>query len=37
LRDPEELSVERRSDNSFERRVRRDPANLLALAVPGYR
>ena len=37
LRDPEELSVERRSDNSFERRVRRDPADLLTLAVPGYR
>jgi predicted glycosyltransferase len=37
LRDPEELTVERRSDNSFERRVRRDPADLLALAVPGYR
>ncbi len=37
LRDPEELSIERRSDNSFERRVRRDPADLLALAVPGYR
>jgi predicted glycosyltransferase len=37
LRDPEELNVERRSDNSFERRVRRDPADLLKLAVPGYR
>ena len=37
LRDPEELTVERRSDNAFERRVRRDPAELLALAVPGYR
>ena len=37
LRDPEELTVERRSDNAFERRVRRDPADLLALAVPGYR
>jgi predicted glycosyltransferase len=37
LRDPEELTVERRPDNGFERRVRRDPANLLALAVPGYR
>jgi predicted glycosyltransferase len=37
LRDPGELTVERRPDNAFERRVRRDPANLLALAVPGYR
>jgi uncharacterized protein len=37
LRDPEELTVERRRDSAFERRVRRDPANLLALAVPGYR
>jgi predicted glycosyltransferase len=37
LRDPEELRVERRSDNAFERRVRRDPADLLTLAVPGYR
>jgi uncharacterized protein len=37
LRDPEELSVARRSDHAFERRVRRDPADLLALAVPGYR
>jgi uncharacterized protein len=37
LRDPEELTVERRLDNAFERRVRRDPADLLALAVPGYR
>jgi hypothetical protein len=37
LRDPEELTVEPRSDNSFERRVRRDPADLLRLAVPLYR
>ena len=37
LRDPEELTVERRPHNAFERRVRRDPADLLALAVPGYR
>jgi uncharacterized protein len=37
LRDPEELTVERRSDNAFEHRVRRDPADLLTLAVPGYR
>jgi uncharacterized protein len=37
LRDPEELSVARRSDHAFERRVRRDAADLLALAVPGYR
>ena len=37
LRDPEELTVERRSDNAFERRVRRDPEDLLRLAVPGYR
>ena len=34
LRDPEELRVEHRSDNAFERRVRRDPADLLKLAVP---
>jgi len=37
LRDPEELTVERRPHNAFERRVRRDPADLLTLAVPGYR
>jgi uncharacterized protein len=36
LRDPDELTVERRSDNSFERRIRRDPAELLKLAVPLY-
>jgi uncharacterized protein len=35
LRDPEQLTVERRSDDSFERRVRRDPADLLRLAVPA--
>ena len=35
LRDPEELTVERRADDSFERRVRRDPADLLRLAVPS--
>jgi uncharacterized protein len=34
LRDPGELTVERRADESFERRVRRDPADLLRLAVP---
>jgi predicted glycosyltransferase len=34
LRDPEELSIEPRSHDSFERRVRRDPADLLKLAVP---
>ena len=34
LRDPEELTIEHRSDSSFERRVRRDPADLLRLAVP---
>jgi uncharacterized protein len=34
LRDPEELVIEPRSDDSFERRVRRDPAELLKLAVP---
>jgi uncharacterized protein len=34
LRDPEELTVEQRSDDGFERRVRRDPAELLELAVP---
>ena len=37
LRHPEELTVEHRSHNSFEQRVRRDPADLLRLAVPGYR
>ena len=37
LRDPEELTVERRSDTSFECRVRRDPGDLLRLAVPLYR
>jgi uncharacterized protein len=35
LRDPEQLTVERRSHDSFERRVRRDPADLLRLAVPA--
>jgi uncharacterized protein len=34
LRDPQELTIERRSDDGFERRVRRDPAELLKLAVP---
>jgi predicted glycosyltransferase len=34
LRDPEELTVERKPDDSFERRVRRDPAELLTLALP---
>jgi uncharacterized protein len=34
LRDPEQLSVEHRSDDGFERRVRRDPSELLKLAVP---
>ena len=34
LRDPEELTVTRKAANSFERRVRRDPADLLRLAVP---
>jgi uncharacterized protein len=34
LRDPEELTIERRTGDSFERRVRRDPAELLRLAVP---
>jgi uncharacterized protein len=37
LSDPERLTVERRSDKSFEHRVRRDPEDLLRLAVPGYR
>ena len=37
LRDPEELTVERRSDNAFERRLRRDTAELLAHALPRYR
>jgi uncharacterized protein len=34
LRDPKELTIEHRSDSPFERRVRRDPADLLRLAVP---
>ncbi len=34
LRDPRELTVERKAPDSFERRVRRDPADLLRLAVP---
>jgi predicted glycosyltransferase len=35
LRDPEQLTVERRPHDSFERRERRDPADLLRLAVPA--
>ena len=35
LRDPEQLTVERKPDDSFDRRVRRDPADLLKLAVPA--
>jgi uncharacterized protein len=35
LRDPDELTVERRSDDGFTGRVRRDPAELLKLAVPS--
>jgi predicted glycosyltransferase len=34
LRDPEQLTVERKPPDSFERRVRRDPADLLRLALP---
>jgi predicted glycosyltransferase len=34
LRDPEQLTVERRAGDSHERRVRRDPSDLLRLAVP---
>jgi predicted glycosyltransferase len=34
LRDPEQLTVVRKPDDSFERRVRRDPADLLRLALP---
>ena len=34
LRDPEEVRVERKPPGAWERRVRRDPAKLLALAVP---
>jgi hypothetical protein len=34
LSDPEQLTIERRPHDSFERRVRRDPADLLRLAVP---
>ncbi|HLM08544.1 MAG TPA: DUF354 domain-containing protein [Thermoleophilaceae bacterium] len=35
LRDPDELIVERKPPGAFERRVRRDPADLLALALAG--
>jgi predicted glycosyltransferase len=35
LRDPEQLTVRRREHDSFERRLRRDPADLLRLAVPS--
>ena len=35
LRDPQDLTIERRSSSSLERRVRRDPADLLRLAVPS--
>jgi len=35
LRAPEELVVERKPPGAFEDRVRRDPADLLRLAVPG--
>jgi uncharacterized protein len=35
LRDPEQLTVERKPPNSVERRVRRDPADLLRLAIPA--
>jgi predicted glycosyltransferase len=34
LHDPEQLTVERKPDDSFKRRVRRDPADLLRLALP---
>jgi uncharacterized protein len=34
LREPEQLTVERKPPNSVERRVRRDPADLLRLAIP---
>ena len=34
LRDPEQLTVQRKPPDSFERRVRRDPADLLSLALP---
>ena len=34
LRDPDEVKVERKPADAWERRVRRDPAELLALAVP---
>ncbi len=34
LRDPEQLTVERKPPDSVERRVRRDPADLLRLALP---
>jgi uncharacterized protein len=34
LRDPEQLTVVRKPPNSVERRVRRDPADLLRLAIP---
>jgi hypothetical protein len=35
LRDPTELTVERKPPGSFEERVRRDPAELLRLALPA--
>ena len=35
LSDPAEVSVERKPADAWEQRVRRDPADLLALAVPG--
>ena len=34
LRHPDELTVERKPEDAFERRVRRDPAELLRLALP---
>ena len=35
LRDPAELTIERKPAGAFDQRVRRDPAELLRLALPG--
>jgi hypothetical protein len=35
LRDPDQVSVERKRADAFERRTRRDLADLLRLAIPG--
>ena len=35
LRDPLELELVRKPEGAWQRRVRRDPAELLGLALPG--